>query len=172
YEWESELEINPIRKVYPDAMMEHLGHAAAESHGEAEAETFASALIPLAARVVPNAAPTLMRAMPGLASGVAGVVRSLHRDPVTRPLLRVVPTIVRGTAANIAQNAARGVEMTPQAAVRALALQTLRMLGNPQASARAFRRSRTLDRQFHHRTGIGQPAGAYGACPSCSARMR
>jgi hypothetical protein len=61
--------------------------------------------------------------------------------------------------------------MTPQAAVRALALQTLRMLGSPQASARAFRRSRVLDRQFHHRTGIGQPAGAYGACPSCSARI-
>jgi hypothetical protein len=171
YEWESELEISPIRKIYPDAMMEHLGHAAAESHGEAEAETLAGALIPLAARVVPQAAPTLMRAMPGLASGVAGVVRSLHRDPVTRPLVRVVPAIVRGTAANIAQNASRGVEMTPQAAVRALALQTLRMLGSPQASARAFRRSRVLDGQFHRRTGIGQPAGAYGACPSCSARM-
>jgi len=25
---ESEFEINPVRKIYPDAMMEHLGHAA------------------------------------------------------------------------------------------------------------------------------------------------
>ena len=128
YEWESELEISPIRKIYPDAMMEHLGHAAAEAHGEAEAESLAGAMIPLAARVVPQAAPTLMRAMPGLVSGVAGVVRRLHRDPCTRPLVRVVPAIVRGTAANIAQNAARGVEVTPQAAVRALAQQTLRCL--------------------------------------------
>jgi hypothetical protein len=172
YEWESELEINPIRKIYPDAMMEHLGHAAAESDGEAEAETLVGALIPLAARVVPRAAPTLMRAMPGLASGVAGVVRSLHRDPVTRPLVRVVPAIVRSTAANIAQNASRGVEMTPQAAVRALAQQTLRVLGSPQASAQAFRRSRVLDRQFHRRAGVGQPAGAYRTCPSCSAKIR
>jgi len=63
YEWESEFEINPIRKIYPDAMMEHLGHAAAEAHGEAEAESLAGAMIPLAARIVPQAAPTLTRAM-------------------------------------------------------------------------------------------------------------
>jgi hypothetical protein len=172
YEWESELEISPIRKIYPDAMMEHLGHAAAETHGEAEAETLAAVMIPLAARVVPQAAPTLMRAMPGLASGVAGVVRSLHKDPVTRPLVRVVPAIVRGTAANIAQNTSRGVEMTPQAAVRALAQQTLRVLGSPQASAQAFRRSRVLDRQFHRRADIGRPAGAYVACPACGTKIR
>jgi hypothetical protein len=172
YEWESELEISPIRKIYPDAMLEHLGHAAAEAHGEAEAESLAGAMIPLAARVVPQAAPTLMRAMPGLASGIAGVVRSLHSDPVTRPLLRVVPAIVRSTAANIAQNTSRGVAVTPQAAVRALGQQTLRVLGSPQASAQAFRRSRVLDRHFHRRAGIGRSPGAYLACPSCGAKVR
>ena len=97
YEWEGEFEISPIRKIYPDAMMEHLGHAAAEAYGEAEAESLAGAMIPLAARVVPQAAPTLTRAMPAMVSGVAGVVRRLHRDPATRPLVRVVPTIVRRT---------------------------------------------------------------------------
>ena len=85
YEWEGEFEISPIRKIYPDAMMEHLGHAAAEAYGEAEAESLAGAMIPLAARVVPQAAPTLTRAMPAMVSGVAGVVRRLHRDPATRP---------------------------------------------------------------------------------------
>jgi hypothetical protein len=48
-------------------------------------------MVPLAARVIPQAAPALARAMPGLVSGVAGVVRTLHSDPVTRPLVRVVP---------------------------------------------------------------------------------
>jgi hypothetical protein len=172
YEWEGEFEVSPIRKIYPDAMMEHLGHAAAEAYGEAEAESLAGAIIPLAARVIPQAAPTLMRAMPGLVSGVAGVVRSLHSDPVTRPLVRVVPGIVRLTAANIAQNTSRGVAVTPQAAVRALAQQTLRVLGNPQASAQAFRRSRVLDRHYHRTAGIGLPAIPSHPCPSCGAKVR
>jgi hypothetical protein len=43
YERESEFEISPIRKIYPDATMEHLGHAAAEAQDEAEAESLAGA---------------------------------------------------------------------------------------------------------------------------------
>jgi hypothetical protein len=172
YEWESEFEINPIRKIYPDAMMEHLGHAAAEAQGEAEAESLAGAMIPLAARVVPQAAPTLTQAMPALVSGVSGVVRHLHRDPATRPLVRVVPTIVRGTAANIAQTTSRGGAVNSQEALRMLARQILRVLGSPQASARAFRRSRALDRKFHLNGGIGQQGCGCSTCASCGAKVR
>jgi hypothetical protein len=176
YEWQSELEVSPIRKIYPDAMMEHLGHAAAETHSEAEAEALAGAMIPLAARIVPRAAPVLMRATPGLVCGVAGVVRNLRKDPATRPLVRVVPAIVRGTAASVAQKTASGVPVTPQAAVRALARQTLRVLGTPQQSAKAFRRSRALDRQFHRGPGVGAAPSAWPAtpscCPSCGAKTR
>jgi hypothetical protein len=172
YEWESEFEINPIRKIYPDAMMEHLGHAAAEAHGEAEAESLAGAMIPLAARIVPQAAPTLTRAMPGLVSGITGVVRNLRRNPVTRPLVRVVPTIVRRTAANVARSTSRGVAMTPQQTLRMLAQQILSVLGNPQASAQAFRRSRALDRKFHRSGGVSQNSCSCSTCASCGAKMR
>jgi hypothetical protein len=170
YEWQSELEVNPARKIYPDAMLEHLGHAAAETHSEAEAEALTGAMVPLAARIVPPAAPVLMRATPGLVCGLAGVVRGLRRDPATRPLVRVVPAIVRGTAASIAQKTASGVPVTPQAAVRALAGQTLRVLGSPQSSTQAFRRSRVLDRQFHRSAGDSPSLGA--SCPSCGAKIR
>src|SRR4051812_15954208 len=55
-EWEAESEteagresaVNPIRRVYPDAMMEHFAHAAAEAESEAEAEAFIGALVPIA----------------------------------------------------------------------------------------------------------------------------
>jgi hypothetical protein len=167
-ELEGELEISPIRKVYPDAMLEHLGHAAAETHSEAEAEALAGAMIPLAARIVPRAGPVLMRATPGLVCGLSGVVHGLRRNPATRPLVRVVPAIVRSTAAKIAQQASRGVPVTPQAAVRALARQTLRVLGSPQQSARAFRRSRALDRHFHRTCRA--PLAGVSACPICGAR--
>jgi hypothetical protein len=170
---ESEFEINPVRKIYPDAMMEHLGHAAAEAYGEAEAESLAGAMIPLAARVVPRAAPALTRAMPGLVSGVSSVVRQLHRDPTTRPLVRVMPTVVRRTAADIAQSSATGVPVSPEQAVRMLARQILRVLGNRQSSAQAFRRSRALDRKFHRHGGaIGSSSCACGKCRSCGAKVR
>src|SRR5215472_7482993 len=77
---ETEAELSPIRRIYPDAMMEHLGHAATATQSEAEAEALAGAMIPLAVRVVPRAAPALMRATPGLVCGVAGVIRGLRHN--------------------------------------------------------------------------------------------
>jgi hypothetical protein len=168
-EYEAELELNPARRIYPDAMLEHLGHAAAETHSEAEAEALAGAMIPLAAASIPRrATPILLHATPGLVSGLSGVVHGLRGSPATRPLVRIVPAIVRSTATNIAQQASRGVPVSPQAAVRMLAQQTFRMLGSPQQSARAFRRSRALDGLFHR--GYRAPCGNGCSCPTCAAR--
>ena len=172
-EWESEAELNPVRKWYPDAMLEHLGHAAAETENEAEAEALAGAMIPLAARVVPSAAAAMMRATPALVCGLAGVTRALRRGPGTKPLVRVVPSIARRTAAAIGRQAAAGTPVSPQAAVKALAAETMRVLGGRQEAAQAFRRSQRLDRQFH-----GMPAksratcNCAGKCESCGAKAR
>ena len=64
-ELEGEYEINPQRRVYNEALMEHLGHAAAEAETEEEAEAFIGALVPVAARLVGRAAPAVMRAIRG-----------------------------------------------------------------------------------------------------------
>jgi hypothetical protein len=157
FEWELEGELNPIRRVYPDALMEHLGHAAATAQSEAEAEAFLGALIPLAARLIPRIAPTVMRAAPGLIRGISGVARTLRRSPVTRPLVRAMPTIARSTVANIAQQVAQGQPVTPQTAVRTLARQTARVLSSPQHCVRAMQRSRALDRQYHRAAGAVRP---------------
>jgi hypothetical protein len=149
FEWEADGELNPIRRVYPDALMEHLAHRAAEAESEAEAEAFIGALIPLAARLLPRVAPAIMRAAPGLIRGVAGVARTLRRSPATRQLVRTIPTIVRRTAANIAQQAAQGQPVTPQTAVRTLARQTAQVLSSPQQCVQAYQRGRALDRRFH-----------------------
>jgi hypothetical protein len=148
-EWEDEGELSPIRRVYPDALMEHLGHAAAAAENEAEAEAFIGALVPLAARLIPRAASAITRAAPGLIRGLAGVTRTLRRNPATRPLVRAVPTIMRRTAASVAQQAARGRPVTPTTAVRTLARQTARVLSSPQKCTQAWKRSRSLDRRFH-----------------------
>jgi hypothetical protein len=166
-ELEGEFELNPVRKIYPDAMLEHLGHAAAATQSEAEAEALAGAMIPLAAQLRPEAAPVLMRAAPGLVSGVSGLVQGLRRNPATQPFVRVVPAIVRRTAAGVAQQAVRGTPVTPEAALRMLAQQTLRLLGSPQQSARAFRRSRALDGLFHRSHRSQRESGCN--CPACAA---
>src|ERR1700730_643073 len=93
YEDEGEALANPYRRVYPDAMMEHLGAAAAEAETEAEAEAFIGALVPLAAGLVRAAAPHVARATPNLVKGLSRVAKSLRRNPTTRPLVRTLPTI-------------------------------------------------------------------------------
>jgi hypothetical protein len=168
---EFEDEISPIRKVYPDAVMEHLGELAAESESEEEAaEHFlpligmaaskllpvvAKAIAPAAKRALPKIARVLTKATPRLTRGIGKVAKVLHRHPKTRHLLRTVPGIARRTVGNLAHKAARGVRITPQTAVRTLARQTRRVLGTPQHRAQALRRHLHLERKFHRRMGRG-----------------
>ena len=159
---ESEWELNPIRRAYPDGLMEHLGHAAAAVESEAEAEAFIGALVPLAARIIPRAAPAIMRSAPGLIRGLAGAARVLRGSRATRPLVRTLPTVVRRTAADIARQTAGGRPVTTQMALRSMARQTAQVLGSPQRCVQALQRSRALDRQYHRAVASGRPATALG----------
>lgn len=179
-EYEDEYEISPIRKIYPDAMMEHLGELAAEAETEDEAaEHFlplvgmaaskllpvvAKAVAPMAKKVLPKIARALTRSTPQLTRGIGKVAKALHRDPKTRHLLRAVPGIARRTVGNIAHNAARGGRITPHTAARTLARQTRRVLGTPQHRAQALRRHHHLERRLHGRIGGGlaRPHLRYG----------
>ena len=152
-EEEGEWEVNPIRRIYPDALMEHLGHAAAEAESEAEAEAFIGALVPLAARLLPRAASSILRVAPSLIRGAAGAARALRRNPATRQLVRTLPTVVRRTTASLARQAAQGRPVTPRRAVQTLARQTAQVVSSPQRSTQAYRRSRALDHRFHRAAG-------------------
>lgn len=168
---EGEGEINPIRKIYPDAMMEHLGELAAEAESEDEAaEHFlplvtmaASKLLPAVARAIAPAArralPKIVRAVthssPKLTRGIGTIAKTLHRNPQTRHLLKTVPTIARRTVGSIAKQAARGRTVSPQAAVRALAHQARYVLGNPAHRRHALQRHNRLERTFHGRLARG-----------------
>jgi hypothetical protein len=170
-ELETEMEISPIRKIYTDAMMEHMGELAAESETEDEAvEHFlplvamaakkllpvaAKALAPLAKRALPKIARAVTRVEPHLTRGVGRIARGLHRRPAARHLLKAVPGIARRTVHTIARHAARGRPVTPRAAVRTLAHHTRRVLGHPQRRAHALRRHRRLEKHFHRGVGRG-----------------
>ena len=179
-EEEFEDEISPIRKIYPDAVMEHLGELAAESESEDEAaEHFlplvgmaaskllpvvAKAVAPTAKRALPRIAHVLTTATPHLTRSIGKVAKVLHRHPQTRHLLRAVPGIARRTVGTIAHKAARGAQVTPHSAVRTLAKQARRVLGTPQHRAQALRRHNHLEHRFHTRLGrgIARPHVHYG----------
>jgi hypothetical protein len=186
---ESLHELSPIRKVYQDAMMEHMAHEVAEAESEQEAaEGFlpliplvASKLLPLAAKALPKVARllpkitrTVNRVTPQLTRGVSQITRTLFRNPRTRPLVRTIPSIARRTVAHIARQAATGRTVTPQTAVRTLAQQTRTILRSPRHRALAVRRSHTLDRQAHRIIGTPAPkaTGSAGTSPCSCGRTQ
>ena len=166
YEWEAEA--NPLRRVYPDALMEHMGHMATEAESEAEAEAFIGALVPLAAQVLPRVAPHIMRAAPRLIRGISRITRTLRRNPATRPLVRAIPSIIRRTVGSVARQTRQGRPVTPQAVVRALGQQTRRVLTSPAACRHAVARSRALDRRYHvSPAAVSRPVQAVGGQRTC-----
>lgn len=122
--------------------MDAFAQMAAEAEDEAEAEAFIGALIPLAARLLPRAGAAIMRVAPQLIRGVAGTVRTLHSHPAARQLLSGMGTVVRRTAADIAQQVGQGQPLTGQMAVRNLARNVHQVLQNPQQVRRVAARAR------------------------------
>ncbi|MCH5674137.1 hypothetical protein [Streptomyces gilvus] len=158
FEYESEGMANPLRRIYPDALMEHLGHAAAEAESEEEAEAFIGALAPIAVGLVRRAAPAVIRHAPQLVRGLAGVTRTLRRSPATRPLVRALPTIAVRTTSSLARQVARGRPVTARSAARTLAGQTAAVLSDPRRRRAVLRRARTMDRRYHQAVRSGAPA--------------
>ncbi len=155
FEDEAEGEISPVRKIYADAMMEHMAHMAAEAETEQEAaEHFlpligmaASKLLPVVAKAagpllkkaLPQVAKAVTRVTPQLTPRVSTITRSLHRNPNTRGLLHAVPSIARRTVHSLARQAAHGKHITPRSAVRTLARQTNKVLSHRPHRLRALR---------------------------------
>src|SRR6201995_2659135 len=156
FEDESEAMANPLRRVYPDAMMEHLGHAAAEAETEAEAEAFVGALVPLAAGLARSAAPPVARATPHLVRGLSKVTHQLRGKPVTRPLGRTIPPIAARTTRSLARQVAHGRPITARRAIRTLAGQTAAVLRDPRTRHRVIRHARAMDRNYHRASRTGQ----------------
>jgi hypothetical protein len=171
FEFESEFEgPNPVSKVYPDAMMEHMGLAAMESQTESEAaEHFlpliplvASKLLPIAAKgiakhVLPRVAKAVTRATPTLTRGVTALTKKLHLNPQTRHLLRTIPSTARRAVATLARHAAKGHQVTPRQAVKILARENRRVLGNPRIRHAVLRRAGAMDRKMHRLHGRHLP---------------
>lgn len=175
-EGEMEQALHYMQQTPSAAMMEHLGHAAAEAETEGESFAFLAPLIPLAMKalplaakgigmlgkaaaknILPRIASNITRNAPRMIRSLQGVARTLHSNPRTRPLVRTLPTVARRATADLVRQAARGRPVTPQAAVRAIARQTAQVIGSPQQAVQAWQGSRDMDRKFHTAAGGAMP---------------
>jgi hypothetical protein len=151
-ELEGELELNPVRRVYLDAMMEHMAQEASEAETEQEAAEAFLPLIPLAMKALPIAGklaakfgPKLFKAaMPHLKRGVSSLGKALFRSPTGKKLMHAVPQVLKGTASQLLRRYAAGRPITGRTALRALAGNTARVLSSPRHLSHAWRRGRKL----------------------------
>jgi hypothetical protein len=173
FESEAEEEISPIRKIYPDAMMEHLGQLAAEAETEDEAaEHFlpligmaASKLLPVVAKaVLPNVAKVGKRALRSIGAPInpLAMAKSLQAAKVAkaaRAVTRSTPRLTRGVG-----TVARGLYRNPQTrhllkTVPAIARRTVGSIARQAVHGRHITPRtavRTLARQTRHVLGHPQ----------------
>lgn len=128
-------------------LMEAVIDQLAEAEGEGEVDQFLpilGALAPLALKAAKIAAPLAKKALPHLARGIMRLGRRIVRSPRTRQLVRVLPTIARNTAAQVARTYARTGQVSGQTVTRALAGQAARALRQPAARRVAIQRNRRV----------------------------
>jgi hypothetical protein len=141
-EWESEEEAVPATQT--EAMAELMAAVASQARTEAEAEAMVGAAT--VTTISPRDRAALRAILPHLVRGAAILTRILRRRRITRPAVRVVPTIVRGTARTLAARAAAGQPVTRRAAGRVMAAQTRRVLSSPRTCTRAIVRNQRATR--------------------------
>jgi hypothetical protein len=142
YEYEGEEEAAPTTQT--QAMGELMAAVASQARTEAEAEAMAGAATVAVISARDRAA--LRRVLPHLVRGAAILTRILRRRRVTRPAVRAVPTIVRGTTRTLVRRAAAGQPVTRRAAGRVMAAQTRRVLSSPPACTQAIVRNHRATR--------------------------
>jgi len=149
---EAEGFVNPIRRIYPDAeLMAHLSARAAQAESEEEAEAFASALVPLAAQLIPRAASLIRGHAPTLIRGTVRLAGQLRRQPGARRLVRILPVVLQRSAQSLADQDAAGRPVTPAAVLGTLVTIAQRLLGDPADCRGALSAVGTFDRRYHRR---------------------
>lgn len=135
--------------------------AGAATESEAEALVGAATVRALSAR--DRAA--LEALLPAMVRGAAVLARLLHGSRSTRPFVRVVPTVVDGTARTLLLQARRGARVTPATAARTMAVHAHRVLSNPRRCRQALLRNRRGigSMRRYGRGGVGRSQTRRGA---------
>jgi hypothetical protein len=144
YEEEMEGEEEAAPATQTEAMAELMAAVASQARTEAEAEAMIGASTVTV--ISPRDRAALRAILPHLVRGTAILTRILRRRRTTRPAVRAVPAIVRGTTRTLAARAAAGQPVTRRTAGRVMAAQTRRVLSSPRICTRAIVRNQRATR--------------------------
>jgi hypothetical protein len=122
-----------------EALAEMMAEAASHEMNEAHAEAMVGAAVVTV--LSPADRRALRQLLPDLVRGAAVLTRILRRRRITRPVVRVVPNIIRRTVKTLKRQAAAGIPITRRTTARAAATQVRRVLNNPTACAAAVSRN-------------------------------
>jgi hypothetical protein len=122
-----------------EAMAEAMAHYAAQAEHELEAEAMVGAATTVT--ISRRDRRALRRLVPHLVRGAAILTRILRLRRRTRPIVRVVPTIIRRTVRALSRSAAAGRPITRRRAGAIMARQTRRVLSSPRYCAAVLRRN-------------------------------
>lgn len=145
--------------------MDYLAEMAVVTEDEDEAEAFLGALVPLAAKLLPQMSGAVSKVMPHLVSGVSRVARTLRSSPAARKMIRSLPGIVRNTTRDVARHYARRGNITGKTAAKYLAKRTYQGLKKPTATAKRAKKtipgrlSRSLPKGYSSSRIIRGPQG-------------
>lgn len=139
-------EIASHELTHNEAVAEMMAEAASHEAHEGEAEAMAGAATVTV--ISPGDRRALRKILPHMVRGTAILTRILRRRRVTRPVVRVVPTIMRRAVKDLRRQAAKGIPITRKRAARAAAKQVRRVLSSPKACAAALTRNVKVSRAY------------------------
>jgi hypothetical protein len=156
-ESEAEMEIANHEYTTHEALAEMMaGEAAHEMHeGEAEAAVGASVVTTLS----PRDRRAFQRILPNLVRATALITRLLRRRRVSRPFVRVMPTVVRRTIKSLKRQAAQGRPITKRVAARTMARHVRQVIARPRVCAAALRRNIQVSRRMRRPQRFRRVAG-------------
>jgi hypothetical protein len=149
-EGESEAELEAFGPTDPAAELMAATAARKRSTPTATALTSAATI----ATMRPSDQAALRAILPHMIRGTEILTRILRKRAITRPAVRVVPTIMRRSTKILKKRAAAGKPVTRAVAGRVVAAQTRKVLGSPQRCARAMARNVQVSRAVARRRPI------------------
>ena len=176
HELENEDEFEVAHEAHPEAPLsqhELLAEMMAGAAAQAQTESEAEAMVGAAAMSIltPRDRRALRALLPHLVRGVAVITRILRRRRITRPAVRVVPTILARTTSVLGRRIAAGRPVTRAIAGRVMATQTRRVLSNPTtcgaAIVRNLRAAQLRGSPGGRPTEINRPAQGSGGSATC-----
>lgn len=145
YEYEGELTLEAVPISSPSAMAEVLAAVASKTPSEAEAEAMAGAATVMALSAKERA--ILRDLIPRLVQVSCILTRLLRRKRVTRPVVRVLPTLVKSTAVPLVRRVQAGKPITGPVVARVMQTQTRKLLTKPAATKAAVKRNTKATKQ-------------------------